>query len=79
MRELKRSIARYLMQLQGIERINKKQYRVADGNGADTGKRTSYFALHWKEYLDPSNKLHKRAVQRLKTARGRRIPRGFYS
>ena len=71
MRELKRSIARHLMKLQGIERINKKQFRVYNGNGANTGKRQSYFARHWREYLDPSNKLHKRAVQKMKSARGR--------
>jgi len=73
MRELKRSIARYLMQLQGIEQINKKRFMEYDENGKATGKRVSYFSRHWREYIDPSNKLHKAAVRKMKlrTARGR--------
>lgn len=77
MRELKRSIARHLMKLQGVERINKKQFLLRDNDGHATGKRTSYFALHWREYLDPTNTFHKRAVAKLKTARGRVVGREF--
>lgn len=54
MRELKRSIARYLMELNGVKRLNKRDKE----NPLKTDKfgvplKTSYFALHWREYLDP--------------------------
>lgn len=46
MRKLKRSIARSVMQAQGIERINKPRVG-ADGKMSDK----SYFAEHWRDYV----------------------------
>lgn len=60
MRKLKRSIARNMMQLAGIERINKKNRAVFDKNGKDTGKRVSYFSLHWRDFVEPSKTLSRK-------------------
>lgn len=69
MRDLKRSIARHLMEMHGVEKINKKQYlpRVED-NGQklqDSAKKVSFFSMHWKEYLDPSSEYRKDLEKKL--------------
>ena len=58
MRELKRSIARHLMQLHGVMRINKPQFTETRKDGIAVKR--SYFARHWREYLDPESKINKR-------------------
>lgn len=65
MRELKRSIARHLMKRHGIEKINKKRFLVVNKDGSTTGKRQSYFARYWRDYVDPNNRKHKRAVREM--------------
>lgn len=67
MRELKRSIARHLMEMNGITQINKRNKE----NPMRTDKwgtpiRTSYFALHWREYLDPKSPYRKSLENKLK-------------
>lgn len=78
MRELKRSIARNLMKMHGVEQINKKRLnRSVKGKH----KKVSFFSLHWKEYLDPESKYRKSLDGQLKrdaamqTRRyGKRVP-----
>lgn len=69
MRELKRSIARHLMKLDGIEHMNKKLYMVHDKNGNTTGKRQSFFARHWREYLNLKHPLRQRVARKMKIGR----------
>lgn len=49
-RQIKRSIARHLMQMHGVTQINKKQFtRPAKGRDPlqrNNGKKVSFFALH---------------------------------
>lgn len=52
MRELKRSIARSLMQDEGVAHINRKQFDVIGKDGKVTGKKVSYFSRYWKKYLN---------------------------
>ena len=67
MRELRRSIARNLMEMHGIEQINKKKFSVPFVRNS---KKRSYFSLHWRDYLNPESdqrkdlrkKLERRAV-----------------
>lgn len=65
MRELKRSIARYLMQLDGIEKINKRRFTIDDPKHPNNDKKVSFFSLHWKEYMNM-------APKRMKSKRKRR-------
>lgn len=60
MRELKRSIARHLMEMHEVTNINKKKFNrpSKDPEKNDTRK-VSFFALHWREYLDPKSKYRK--------------------
>lgn len=85
MRELKRSIARHLMEMSGIAQINKRNKEnpmKRDRYGVST--KTSYFALHWREYLDPKspyrrsleNKLRAHAARQSNMA-GKRIMPGW--
>ena len=60
MRDLKRSIARAMMESQGIPRINKKR-PVQKG---DNVIYKSFFAQHWREFLDPNSKWNKRRPKR---------------
>lgn len=60
MRELKRSIARAMMESQGIPRINKKR-PVQKG---DKVIYKSFFAQHWREFLDPNSKWRKPSRRR---------------
>ena len=53
MRELKRSIARHLMQIHGMEQINKPKY-TRPGT-SDNNKKASFFALNWRDYLNPES------------------------
>lgn len=67
MRELKRSIARHLMEMHGIDQINKKKHWKPTNTGKNKsqyqhqndGKMVSFFSLHWKEYLDPESRQRK--------------------
>lgn len=54
MRELKRSIARNLMKMHGIEQINKKKFLIPGSK-----KKRSYFSLHWRDYLNPESEQRK--------------------
>lgn len=85
MREMKRRIARHMMELAGIEKINKRRFdaparKIATGdNGAPKlDRKASYFALHWKAYLDPESKereaLHNK-LRREAALAARRDPR----
>ena len=74
MRDIKRSIARHLMEMHGVEKINKKnRWKPSKaGNEKSTfqqqndGKMVSFFSLHWKEYLDPESKYRKDLEHQLK-------------
>lgn len=62
MRSMRRQIARHIMELAKIEKINKKRFDVGIGKPekpgqaiASAAKKKSYFALHWKAYLDPES------------------------
>lgn len=74
-RQIKRSIARHLMEMHGVTQINKKQYtRPAKGRDLrqrNKGKKVSFFALHWRDYLDPTSAYRKNLEAHLKRdARG---------
>jgi hypothetical protein len=69
MRELKRSIARNLMKMHGVEQINKKKFLVPG-----SGVKRSYFSLHWRDYLNPKSKQRKdlrKKIERAAALRGR--------
>ena len=74
MRELKRSIARHLMEMHGMTQINKKKHWKPTSTGGrrstfqqqNDGRMVSFFSLHWKEYLDPESKLRKNLEAGLK-------------
>lgn len=74
MRELKRSIARHLMEMHGMTQINKKQHWKPTSTGGrksqfqqhNDGRMVSFFSLHWKEYLNPESKLRKSLESGLK-------------
>ena len=72
MRDIKRRIARHLMEMHGVEQINKKKYiqRAKDGH-ADGVRKKSFFALHWREYLDPASDYRKDLEKKLKRAAAR--------
>ena len=67
MRDIKRNIARHLMEMHGMKQINKKNRWKPTNTGKNksqyqqqnSGKMVSLFSLHWKEYLDPESKLRK--------------------
>ena len=69
-RQIKRSIARHLMEIHGVTRINKKQFtRPAKGRGRlqrNDGKKVSFFALHWRDYLNPASTYRKSLEAQLK-------------
>lgn len=73
-RSLERSIARHLMELHGVDQINKKKHWKPNRTGGrrslyqkqNDGKMVSFFSLHWKEYLDPESKLRKNLESGLK-------------
>lgn len=54
MRELKRSVARNLMKMHGVEQINKKKFLIPGGKA-----KRSYFSLHWRDYLNPESEQRK--------------------
>ena len=73
MRDIKRRIARHLMEMHGVEKINRKQYipRVNKSGGGKppvTIRKQSFFALHWREYLDPASDYRKDLENKLKRA-----------
>ena len=59
---MKRQLARHMMELAGIEKKNKKRITVNE----ETGEKASYFAIHWRAYLDPRSEereaLHKKIL-----------------
>ena len=67
MRELKRSIARHLMEMNGIAQINKrnKENPMRRDRYGRTPK-ASYFSLHWREYLDPASPYRKSLENKLR-------------
>ena len=77
MRDIERSIARHLMELHGVKNINRKKFRRKAKSGKiktfqdlqdkmNEGKKVSFFALHWKEYLDPESSYRKDMERQLK-------------
>lgn len=81
MRELKRSIARHLMEMHGVTQINKKNHWRPNKKGQsafeqqNSGKKVSFFALHWKDYLNPDS-LYRKDLEwklKLKAARQSRV------
>jgi len=74
MRDIERNIARHLMEMHGMKKINKKN-RWKPSNSKknkslyqqqNDGKMVSFFSLHWKEYLDPQSKYRKALESELK-------------
>lgn len=65
MRELKRSIARNLMKMHGVEQINKKKFLVPFINNT---KKRSYFSLHWRDYLNPESEQRKDLRKKIERA-----------
>jgi hypothetical protein len=49
--------------------MNKKLYLVYDKNGNTTGKRQSFFARHWREYLNLKHPLRQRVARKMKVGR----------
>ena len=49
MRKHIRAVAHYMMQADGIERINKPM-PVIGADGKPTGKKVSFFSSHWRVY-----------------------------
>lgn len=52
MRKLKRSIAHSLMQSAGVQQMNKKKHSVIDHRQTNGYRKTSFFALHWRDWVD---------------------------
>jgi len=78
MREIKRNIARHMMEVAGVKQMNKRNKE----NPLKTNKwgapiKTSYFALHWKEYLDPKSS-YRKALENQQMAVAARLYRRFY-
>ena len=69
MREIKRKIARHMMELAGIEHINRKMTTV-DARGKV--EKHSYFAKHWKAYMDPGSDERKTLHAKLRAKEARR-------
>jgi len=64
MRELKRSIARHMMEVAGVKQINKRdKENPMRTNRYGIPKKASYFSLHWKEWLDP-NSAYRKSLER---------------
>lgn len=74
MRELKRSIARHLMEMHGMTQINKKKHWKPTTTGGrrstfqqqNDGRMVSFFSLHWKEYIDPKSNFRRSLESGLK-------------
>lgn len=72
---MKCRLARHMMELNGIEQINKKKIEARRMvRGIETPAKTSYFAKHWRDYLDPESKERKalHAKLMLEAARAKR-------
>ena len=61
MRELKRSIARNLMKMHGVDQINKKKFLIPGSN-----TKRSYFSLHWRDYLNSESEQRKDLRKKIK-------------
>ena len=78
MRELKRSIARHLMEMHGQRQINKRRFDAParkPGRGPihpGVGRKVSFFAMHWKDYLNPESVYRKDLEKNLKRQAARR-------
>lgn len=66
---MKRQMARHMMELAGVRRIKKRKSHI----DAETGKvvKTSYFASHWKAYMDPESDERKALARVLKARHAR--------
>ena len=78
MREIKRNIARNMMEVAGVKQKNKRNKE----NPMKTDKwgvpiKTSYFALHWREYLNP-NSSYRKALERQQLSMAARLYRRVY-
>lgn len=78
MREIRRNIARHMMEVAGVKQKNKRNKE----NPLKTDKwgvpiKTSYFALHWKEYLNP-NSSYRKALEREQLGVAARFYRRVY-
>jgi hypothetical protein len=78
MREIKRNIARHMMEVAGVKQKNKRNKE----NPMKTDKwgvpiKTSYFALHWREYLNP-NSSYRKALERQQLSMAARLYRRVY-
>lgn len=69
MRSMKRQMARHMMELAGVRRINEKKSSL----DMETGKvvKASYFAKHWKAYMDPESDERKALASILKARHAR--------
>lgn len=74
MRELKRSIARNLMKMHGVEQINKKKFLLPGSK-----KKRSYFSLHWKDYLNPESEQRKDLRKKIERAAALRRKLGVWA
>lgn len=72
MRELKRSVARHLMDLYGIKQVNRKKYSETRKDGVVVKR--SYFAKNWRKFLDPESDLHKSLREIANADKKRRRP-----
>lgn len=71
-RDIKRNMARRMMEIHGARQINKKKYfhpMQTDANG--NSKKVSFFALHWKDYLNPESDYRKDLDRKLKAMTAR--------
>ena len=78
MRELKRSIARHMMEVAGVKQINKRdKENPMRTNRYGIPKKTSYFSLHWKEWLDSKSSFRK-SLEREQLSVAARLYRRVY-
>lgn len=78
MREIKRNIARHMMEVAGVKQKNKRNKE----NPMKTDKwgvpiKTSYFALHWREYLNPDSS-YRKSLERQQLSMAARLYRRVY-
>ena len=79
MREIRRQIARHLMEMHGVEQINRKKYQEKRSKAGqakpDSVRKVSFFALHWREYLEPGIRLQEGPGAAAETPGGAAEPR----
>lgn len=74
MRELKRSVARNLMKMHGVEQINKRKFLIPGSKA-----KRSYFSLYWRDYLNPESKQRKDLHKKIKRAAALRRRMGVWA